>query len=1096
MRNEFDILLSKIDEFRQKYYLNKIIRGLIITAASSLILGTGSVLTLYYVYPPAVVKTFMFLLVVGINIFVAAKYLLKPLLSYLHLTKSLTTEEAAVFIGEKLENIQDKIINALQLQALSAKNENNSIIIAGINQKISELKPIPFTRAVDLKVNHRHLKWVFIPLCVIVLVALIAPGILSIGSRNFLSFTQTYSPPAPFEFKMLNPLSVSQGSDLVLEVQLTGDQLPNDIYVEIGSSVFKMEKISHSGFNHTLYNVQDAQTIRFSGGGFYSDFFKVDVVPKPEILQVTAVLQYPKYLKKQDQLINGVGDLTLPEGTHITWRLNAKHAKSLTFQLDNQKHNVALINQSAQFKTKITESGFYSVVIQNEESADSVGNYITMLKDQFPAIYIKELNDSLSNKVKYFEGQVSDDYGLSSLFFHYEIRKDNITLKKHKTNILLPPNGDEFSFFHMWDLDKSEIDAGAEVFYYFEIYDNDGVNGPKSTKSETFSLKRASHNQILETLSEESSRFKDQISDAIKLSKTVEKESKRIADLLADKKDLTIEDKKLIESLLEKQQSLEKMVSRIQEENQKNTFKKQDNDLLNKDLLKKQEQIDELFNNVLDEKTKLLLRKLEQLMQENNKNMSREQLSQMQMDNQSLNNELDRILELYKTLEFEQQLHQTIDQLKNLADQQEALGNESVKKVRDLEQLKKEQDALNNTFKDIKSALEDLNTKNQSLEQPQPFAPNKASQNNISDAQQQSQNSLNKKERQAASEQQKNAAALMKKLAKEMEQSLNEHNEQQNNVNAESVRKLLAKLLTTSFDQEGIMQKLRAMASNDPLYSKQAQLQRTIKDNVLNMADSLVSLGKKVPQLQQSVLKEMGLVQENVDESLKLFGDRRTGEVVKFQQRAMTSMNNLALMLDEVLNQIQDASPSGESGQGKSAKNMSDLQKMQQELNERMEKARQDLEQGGNQGDVPKRMTEQFGQMARQQQVIREALQRLNNAKSGDQATKQEMNNTIQQMKKTENELVNKKILEESLHRQQNILTKLLEAENAEKEQELDQKREAKAGKELPPSYQKLLEQFKKNQSAETELLRKIPLNLTDFYKQKVQEYYKNLQRP
>jgi hypothetical protein len=76
--------------------------------------------------------------------------------------------------------------------------------------------------------------------------------------------------------------------------------------------------------------------------------------------------------------------------------------------------------------------------------------------------------------------------------------------------------------------------------------------------------------------------------------------------------------------------------------------------------------MENLFNNVLDQKTQEMLQKLQQLMDQQQKDGTRDELSKMQMDNKSLKKELDRMLELYKKLEFEQKLNQNIDQLNQL----------------------------------------------------------------------------------------------------------------------------------------------------------------------------------------------------------------------------------------------------------------------------------------------------------------------------------------------------------------------------------------------------------------------------------------------
>src|SRR3546814_12184133 len=96
------------------------------------------------------------------------------------------------------------------------------------------------------------------------------------------------------------------------------------------------------------------------------------------------------------------------------------------------------------------------------------------------------------------------------------------------------------------------------------------------------------------------------------------------------------------------------------------------------ELLKKQEELQELFDKVLDEETKKIIAELEKLLEKNNKNLTREQLQNLQLDNKSLEKELNRLLELYKQLEFDQLLQESIDELLEQADKQDELDRKSV----------------------------------------------------------------------------------------------------------------------------------------------------------------------------------------------------------------------------------------------------------------------------------------------------------------------------------------------------------------------------------------------------------------------------------
>jgi len=204
-------------------------------------------------------------------------------------------------------------------------------------------------------------------------------------------------------------------------------------------------------------------------------------------------------------------------------------------------------------------------------------------------------------------------------------------------------------------------------------------------------------------------------------------------------------------------------------------------------------------------------------------------------------------------------------------------------------------------------------------------------------------------------------------------------------------------------------------------------------------------------------------------------------------------------MLNEALEQLEKSKKNAKSGgKGKGKQSMQQLQQMQQQLNKNMQQAKQQMEKEGNQGKVPKgKMSESFARMAQQQQMIRESLQRINSEENKDgKGSLGDLNSLVKEMKLTESDLVNKRIAEETLKRQQNLETRLIDAEKASRKQDEDGKRESKSGSDLPASYPKMLEQFKKNSATEKEFLQKLPPSLNYYYKNKVGEYFKSLNSP
>lgn len=1104
MNNNYAILIAKVNEFTQKFYLNKLVRGSIYAAALLLLGYLFLFLFVYYTNPGVGTKTFLFFSFIVFSVAVISFLILKPALSYFKLSKNLSIEEAATLIGDHFFNVKDKLLNTLQLQALANQHPNNNqLILAGIDQKIMELRPVPFASAIKLKDNKKHIKYFLIPLSVILLIGIIAPAILREGTSSFVQYNKEILPKAPFDFVMLNKsLMVPQGDDFTLKLKTTGNELPQEVYVSDGANTYKLEKEGNNRFTYIFKNLQKNKNIQFSAGGFNSISHTIEVKPRPSVLNITAKLQYPAYLNKKEETIQNAGDLLIPEGTIVTWLLNTENSSALNFIIGGKQYALNSNSNSFSFTKKLQENTGYQITPKNSfiNSKDSLSHQIAIIKDEFPNISIVETPDSVSSKALYFSGNISDDHGFSSLKFQYNIKENGILKSTVTKSISIKKNQQEDAFFYLWNLNETPLKPGQALEYYFEVADNDAINGAKKTKSAIKIFEVPTQQQVAEKINQGNTELKQKMEKTIKLASEVEKDSKKLGETLLDKKQLSFDDKKQIEQLLDKQQQLEKAVEEIKSLNEKNTLQKEENNALKDELMEKQKKIDDLFNDVLNEKTKELLQKLQNLMDENNKDQTQTELSKMQMDNKSLKNELDRILELYKQLEFEQNLKNNTDRLNDLAKEQKELSQKSAEKDSGPNKLKEEQKKLSSEFDDIKKELEKLDEKNQQMERPNPFKNPEKETSEIKQQQKDSENKLDQNNKKDASKSQQKAAEQMEKVAKQMEQMQQESAEMESNLSIAELRQLLKNLLNTSFDQEKVMLNLKGMNSNDPLYTQNVQKQRSIKDNMKTIADSLFSLSKRVPQIETAVNEEMQKINFNIDKSLENLGERNTAMANRNQQYTMTSVNNLTLMLNEALDQLQNMKKNtkgGGQGKGKGG-SMQQLQQMQKQLNNSMQKARDELQKNGNRGSVPKgQMSQEFAKMAQQQQMIREALQKINQEQNKDGKNGLgNLNQMIEDMKSTENELVNKKIEQETLNRQKTILTKLLDAENAQREQDQDAKREAKAAKDFPPSYKQMLEKFKKLQQSETEWLQKLPPDLNFFYKKKITEYFKLLNSP
>ncbi|WP_428327791.1 DUF4175 family protein [Mucilaginibacter sp.] len=1107
--DNYELLIDKINIFIRKYYFNNFLRGLIFLGAG--LFSAYVVITLceYFGNFNTLFRTILFYLFILLNAGLIFWLIIPSLLAWLKLGNSLTHDEAAEIIGKHFNDVNDKLLNTLQLKKQAAEDvQHRALIEASINQKIEALKPVSFPSAINIRENTKYLKWVLIPAGLICIIALAAPSVLTESTKRLIRHNEYFVPVAPFTFVVQNKaLSVVQGDDFKLDLKLIGDKLPADVYVETANNTFKLDKENISHFHYLFSNLQQNTTFKLSGNGFISAPYQIKVNLRPSLLHFDVQLNYPAYLHKKNESLPNAGDLTIPAGTVVTWALHTQHATTLLFNINGKTTNVTATTPDVfEHRERIIKNSVYKITPLNTSvnHSDSASYRVNIIADEAPSITVQEKPDSVSMKALYFNGRIQDDHGFSSLTFHYQVGApgDKVNVKTYTMPVKTGLDQPQADFFYFWNLKDVGIKAGDHVTYYFEVADNDAVNGPKKVRSPEHTLNIPDAKEINDQLNAGTQAVKQKMQSAIKLAGQIEKDSQKLNQLLLNKNSLSFDDKKQIADLLQKRRELDDLVKEVQADNKKNLYNRQENQQQDKNLSEKQQQMEQLLSSMLDPKTQQMLEKLQNMLEQEQKEGARDQLSKMQTDNKSLKKELDRMLELYKKLEFEQKLNQNVDQLNKLSEQQQKLADQAKQAGADAQSLQKEQQKLNQDFQDTKKSLDDLQKTNEQAEHKQDFQDPKKEEQSIEQQMEKSADELKKNSPEKASKPQQQAAKEMKQLADKMQQKEQDGEEAENSVDEQQLRALLKNLVNSSFEQEKVMQTLKSTNPTDPNYTTLAQNQKNIKDNLKTAEDSLYALSKRIPQIQSTVNKEVTGINEHIDQALENLGERRTGEATSNQQYAMTSMNNLALMLNEALDQLQNMKSKGKSGKGKGKQqSVSQLAKMQQQLNQNMQKAREQMQQQGNQGSQGKnqggnngnneKMSEQLAKLARQQQQIREALQQINREENKDgTGGLGNLDKISKEMEQTEHDLVNRRITEDAIKRQQQIQSRLLEAEKAEQEREQEQQRESHAGKDTPPGYIKALQSYKQASEKQTEQVRTVPPALNLYYKLKIKSYF------
>ena len=1112
----FDRLISQIDGFIRKFYKNQLVKGLLLFTGI-LVISYLFIITLeFFGHFNSIVRAFLLFSFLGVNSYILWKYIVLPSLKLKSYGKRIDRYQASTIIGQFFPSVSDRLLNTLQLSDRMDENSADyELLNASVQQRSSAMSMVPFANAIDIGENRKHLTWVLPIVLVLFILGVFTPSFLTQGTERVVNFSGAYEIPAPFKFDLLvDGNRIEEGEDYSFEVELNGTELPEKVFVNSEQGKFLLERVSKNRFKGKLSQVRNDLSFLFEANGFVSSKYEVLVISKTSIGKLQATLNYPEYLGKEKEVVENAGDLVLPEGTWVEWSILTKNSKKVEFWLNSKKRVFDAGGFSV--KERLLKGVVGKIILKNNQNGkvDTTGFTVDVIKDAYPSIQVEEVTDSVKDGIRYFSGVVGDDYGLNGLSFVYTITSENGKSRTERMGVS-KVYGTESPFDFAVDFRRESLKLNDRIEYYFVVSDNDGVNGSKTTKSKSFMYKLPTLEELNENREEEQEKTKEDLANVLKKAEQFKEDLDRLRKEALNSKQSNWSKQNQINQLQEQHESLIHDLESIQEEMENSVEEKNQLSEIDEQLLEQQEMINELLEELMDDEMKDLLEQLEELMKQQDKNAIDDNLKELEMSSEQMKDQLNRSLQMLKKLQVNEKIDDIEDELKELAKEQDKLREETENKKDVNEDDVKKQEDINKKFDELQKDLEELDSLNQALERPMDLGleENQKKGEEVDKDLNESKDQLQKDKGKKAGESQKGASDKMKEMAESLDAMQAQSNQEQQQEDIDLLRNILESLVTLSFDQEDVMKKIRKVGDNDPSYRKYGRRQRRIIDDTKVVNDSLRALASRQPKIAQFIDKELNTIRVNHDLILEEIDERERDQTEVHQQFVMTSYNNLALMLNESLEQMQQQMQSMMPGSGSCNKpggkgspkpgEGSSPGDMKQMLKEQLEQMKKGSNPGGKKpGDSPGQGSgegqgsmglgnKEIAKMAAQQSAMRKKLEEMRNGMNKDgKGTGNKLNPLINELEQQEKDLVNKRLGNNLIERQKRILTRLLESEKALEERGMDEKRESKQGKNENNSNQIRFDEYNKDKLKQIELLRSVDPAYKKYYKDRANEYF------
>ncbi len=1120
------LIYQKLEDFIRKFYTNELLRGTIFFVGLGLLYFIFTLFVEYFLWLKPASRTILFSLFVVVELFLLLRFILFPVFKLFKLQKGIDYKDASTIIGNHFSEVGDKLTNFLQLSQDQNKSE---LLLASINQKANALQPIPFGNAINLGKNKKYLPLAIIPILFFLFFLVSGKGeILSQSLNRVVHFKQQFLPPAPFEFVVVNnTLQTEQNKDFLLKVKTVGKVVPENAMIFIGNESYFMESNKAGEFEFVIPKPTEDIEFHIEANDVSSHDYELKVVTVPSIANFEMILNFPGYLNKKSEVIKGTGNAIIPEGTRVTWRMNTLATQKVDWVNENNHFSFTKNENQFLLTKSILQNTEYQILTSNAkvQNYEKLNYQISVIKDQFPTITVNNAPDSLKVNKNFILGQVSDDYGLSKLQIVYYPKDKPTAAKKALINVKKDVY-DQFVFAFPSNL---PVEEGVSYEYYFEVFDNDAIHNFKSTKSSVFS------NRIATESEKQDEMLKQQNDNINSLAKSLKAQDKQLSEMdklqkMGKEKDnLEYKEQQKIDNFIQRQKQQDQLMKEFTEKMKDNleqfkTDKKDEKKDLLQDRLEKTQQDLEKNQKLLDELKKL------------NDKISKEELfEKMEKFQQASKNQtksLEQLVELTKRYYVEKKAEQIADKLDKLAEKQDKLSDKNDENNAD------KQDEINKEFDKLQEELNDLEKENKELKAPMDLPKTDEKEKSIDEDLKDAKEQLQKQQKAKAKPKQKSASKKMKQMSQQMMEGMDAGEMEQMEEDVAMLRQILDNLLAFSFSQEDVMKQFKNLKRGAPSFNKNLKIQQDLRQQFKHVDDSLFAMSLRNPKIAEDITNEIGNVQYNVDKAIETLADANIPKGNSYQQYAVSSSNKLADMLSDILNSMQMQMQMQMPGQGKGkpkpgqgdGMQLPDIIKKQDGLGEKMKEGMKkgqkpgdkpgdskDGKQGDKQGDGQQGNKGNKGQQGgntgqgkdkqsggeegqdgegdakaimeiyKEQQQLREALEK--------ELKKQGMGgngqNTLDQMKQIEKQLLNKGFNNETLQKILNVKYELLKLEKALQQQGEDKKRQSETNKKefsnqanaLPSKLQEYLNSI--------EILNRQSLPLRSNFNQKVQEYFK-----
>jgi len=1000
---------------------------------------------------------------------------------------SSSVKKYARSIGSFFPEIKDNLVNAIQLYSYTIHKDHifSTDLVRGSIQQVNEIiQPYDFRKVISFKQLTKYAVLAMASVIIFFVLLFAIPGFLQASNRlidyNFTFIENTLG--IAYDVKPGN-IEIPKGESVEVNTKInftdpnyTTEQIKlftKTVTIdglEISSANEDVTASGKNEFKAAIKNINANTIYWFEYKGIKSSSYTISITSRPVIKTTKITVYPPAYTKLPSREVSG-SEIVAIAGSKIYVSVESSDILSNSYLQFSWGNNLKIetIEKNATGTFSATANGTFKILLENEKGLtnNNAPEYsMRIIPDEYPNISIIEPDNGISvqgTMELLVRSRIADDFGFTKMRMGYKISKTkfgspdkdfmyvDVPLKNtDATGVEVP---------YIWNLVSLNLGTEDEVEYFVEIYDNDGISGPKMTRSDTRTLVypslEALFNKTEKTKEDIEKSLNDAYEDAMELKKELDELKEKME---TNPEELGINDQKKNEEMQQKIDNIQNQFSDTQQKLEDLMNELKNNNQISKEALDKYMELQKLFQKIDSKELRDMLQKLQESLKNFNKQQLQDAMKNFKFDEEAFKKSLEKTMELLNKILNEQKFGELTQKLDDITKKQDELKNETEKTDKTDQQKmneeSKKQDNIKKDLQDFQKQTKELSEnmkktdKNDQLSEELKKLLQEMMKKQLEQKMDKSSKNLEQSKKNESMQQQKELSEDLNQMNQQMQALLEGMLSAENQKLQAKMQEFLNKLKEMSQKQQELKDKSEELDKNseNQEYEQNKKEQDQLKNELSNLIDEMMSMAQEMG-MNPMMSKDLGDAYNDMDKASEKLGQKK-GE------SANQSQGDAKAHLDKAIERMQQMCKNGQSGKGnKPSSSLQQLMQMLQQMIQRQQGLNQKMQGlNGNQGNMSQEQMAEMQRLQMEQETIKKNLQQLNEEfkKEQDKEGKKLLGNLDEvqkDMMEVIKDLQNNNITPETKKRQEKILSRMLDFQLSAREKDFEQKRESRPGK-------------------------------------------------